>query len=430
MIKNRKIAVIGMGYVGLPVAVAFGEKYQTVGFDVNKTRISELNEGHDRNREFSAKEIQAPNLTYSSDPEVLAEFDFFIVAVPTPITNSKLPDLSYLCKASETVGKYLNKRDIVVYESTVYPGATEDVCVPILEQASGLVAGQDFKVGYSPERINPGDTTRPFAKIRKIVSGQDEASLEVISQLYQSVLEAPIHPATSIKVAEAAKVIENTQRDLNIALMNELALIFDRLDIDTNDVIEAAQTKWNFHPYKPGLVGGHCISVDPYYLTYQSEALGYLPQVIHAGRRVNNEIGKFIAQRTIKELIKAGKPVKGANVTILGVTFKENCADSRNTRVLDVINELKEYQVICQVCDPHADPETIAEEYGIELTPQESLDPTDALIAAVPHQEFLAMGIQDFATLTKGQMIFMDVKSAFRHVFGTKASTDAVYWRL
>ncbi len=426
--NDRKVAVVGMGYVGLPVAIMFSTRYPTLGFDIHKERIKELQKGVDRNSEFGMSEFSRENLRFSSNPQDLASSDFFIVAVPTPITDARLPDLSYLRSASETVGRVLKKGDIVVYESTVYPGATEELCLPVLEETSGLKAGLDFKVGYSPERINPGDTTRPIHKIRKIVSGQDQASLEVIAHLYQSVLEAKVHVAPSIKVAEAAKVIENTQRDLNIALMNELALIFDRLNIDTTEVVEAAQTKWNFHAYKPGLVGGHCISVDPYYLTYKSESVGYLPQVIHAGRRVNNEIGRFIAQRTIKELIKTGKPVKGANVAILGITFKENCSDIRNTRVVDVIRELCEYQVNCQVADPLASDHAVHEEYDLHLVPFDQLAKADAIIAAVPHEEFLKIPVEAFQRLSANTLIFMDVKGAFHGKF--KDLKDACYWRL
>jgi len=338
---KRIISVIGLGYVGLPVAVAFGKKNRTIGFDVNAERIRELQEGHDRTGEVTSEELAETDLLFTDSIDELRKADFHIIAVPTPVDDAKRPDLSILLKASETVAKALKKGDIVVYESTVYPGATEEDCVPVLERVSGLTFGSDFTVGYSPERINPGDKEHTFTRIMKVVSGSDTATLDVVASVYESVVTAGVHRAASIKVAEAAKVIENTQRDLNIALMNELALIFDRLGIDTLDVLEAAGTKWNFLPFRPGLVGGHCIGVDPYYLTHKAEKIGYIPQVILAGRRINDGVGKFIAQRTIREMIRAGQNILGATVTVLGLTFKEDCPDIRNSKVIDIIRELQ-----------------------------------------------------------------------------------------
>ena len=351
---SRKISVVGLGYVGLPVAVAFGKHGPVIGFDINENRLEELRAGQDRTNEVSATELGDTQIEFTSKPEVLAQADFHIVAVPTPIDDAHQPDLTPVVKASESVGTALKKGDIVVYESTVYPGVTEDICVPILERVSGLKCGPDFTVGYSPERINPGDKEHTFTKIKKVVSGQDAATLEIVADVYSSVVTAGVYKAASIKVAEAAKVIENTQRDLNIALMNELALIFDRMGIDTLDVLEAAGTKWNFLKFKPGLVGGHCIGVDPYYLTHKAEKLGYIPQVILAGRRINDSMGAFIAQQTIKQMIHAGHAIAGAVVTLLGLTFKENCPDLRNSRVIDIIRELEEFDVQVQVFDPVA----------------------------------------------------------------------------
>ena len=373
---NRKISVIGLGYVGLPVAVAFGKKNRTIGFDVNAERIRELQEGHDRTGEVSSEELAKTDLAFTNSIDELRKADFHIIAVPTPVDDAKRPDLSILLKASETVAKALKKGDIVVYESTVYPGATEEDCVPVLERVSGLTFGSDFTVGYSPERINPGDKEHTFTKIMKVVSGSDSATLEIVASVYESVVTAGVHRAASIKVAEAAKVIENTQRDLNIALMNELALIFDRLGIDTLDVLEAAGTKWNFLPFRPGLVGGHCIGVDPYYLTHKAEKIGYIPQVILAGRRINDDVGKFIAQRTIREMIHAGQNILGATVTVLGLTFKENCPDIRNSKVIDIIRELQDYGINVQVHDPLADPLEVEHEYGLKMVPFEELQPS------------------------------------------------------
>ena len=391
---NRKISVIGLGYVGLPVAVAFGKKNRTIGFDVNAERIRELQEGHDRTGEVSSEELAKTDLAFTNSLDELRKADFHIIAVPTPVDDAKRPDLSILLKASETVAKALKKGDIVVYESTVYPGATEEDCVPVLERVSGLTFGTDFTVGYSPERINPGDKEHTFTRITKVVSGSDSETLEIVASVYESVVTAGVHRAASIKVAEAAKVIENTQRDLNIALMNELALIFDRLGIDTLDVLEAAGTKWNFLPFRPGLVGGHCIGVDPYYLTHKAEKIGYIPQVILAGRRINDGVGKFIAQRTIREMIHAGQNILGSTVTVLGLSFKEDCPDIRNSKVIDIIRELQDYGITVQVHDPQADPLEVEHEYGLEIVPFEKLKPAAAVVVAVAHRQYREMALR------------------------------------
>ncbi len=413
MNRKRIISVIGLGYVGLPVAVAFGKVRKTVGFDINPLRISELQAGHDRTGEVTAEDLKSADILFTEKLEELALADFHIVAVPTPVDEAHQPDLSLMYRASETIGKALKKGDIVVYESTVYPGVTEDECVPVLERASGLVCGPDFTVGYSPERINPGDKEHTFTKIKKVVSGQDAETLEIVAAVYESVVTAGVHRASSIKVAEAAKVIENTQRDLNIALMNELALIFDRMGIDTNDVLEAAGTKWNFLKFKPGLVGGHCIGVDPYYLTHKAEKIGYIPQVILAGRRINDGMGKFVAQRAIKEMIHAGHNILGNTVTVLGLTFKENCPDLRNSKVIDIINELRDYGITVQVCDPLADPVEAIHEYGVQLTPIAELKPAAAIVAAVAHQQFLGWTAKDIGRFMGSNPVLIDVKGTY-----------------
>ena len=410
--QKRMISVVGLGYVGLPVAVAFGKVARTIGFDINEKRIAELKAGHDCTGEALPAELLEADILYTNMIEELRLADFHIVAVPTPVDSAKRPDLSLLIRASETVGRALKKGDIVVYESTVYPGVTEDECAPVLERVSGLKCGVDFKLGYSPERINPGDKEHTFSKITKVVSGQDAETLEIVAQVYESVVTAGVYRASSIKAAEAAKVIENTQRDLNIALMNELAIIFDRMGIDTNDVLDAAGTKWNFLKFKPGLVGGHCIGVDPYYLTHKAEQLGYIPQVILAGRRINDDMGRFIAQRTIRELIHDGNCILGSTVTVLGITFKENCPDIRNSKVIDVIRELQDYGVNVQVHDPLADPAEVKHEYGIDLVPFEELEPASAVVAAVPHQQYLDMPVEAYRGLMNGS-VFVDVKGVF-----------------
>lgn len=424
----RKISVIGLGYVGLPVAVAFGRKARMIGFDINEQRLTELRAGYDRTGEVTATELAATNIIYTSDISVLREADFHIVAVPTPVDQANQPDLTPMLRASETVGKALKRGDIVVYESTVYPGATEEDCAPILERESGLKCGRDFFLGYSPERINPGDKQHTFTKIKKVVSGQTPEVLEIVASVYSSVVEAGVHKAPSIKVAEAAKVIENTQRDLNIALMNELALIFDRMGIDTQAVLEAAGTKWNFLPFKPGLVGGHCIGVDPYYLTHKAEKIGYIPQVILSGRRINDSMGRFIAQRTVKEMIRAGHNVRGASVTVLGLTFKEDCPDLRNSKVMDIIRELREFGVQLQVADPLADPAEALHEYGVTLVPFEKLRPADAVVAAVAHAHYRKLDVEELRKLLKAPPLVVDVKAMYSRAALQAAGINL--WRL
>jgi UDP-N-acetyl-D-galactosamine dehydrogenase len=424
----RRISVVGLGYVGLPVAVAFGRSATVVGFDVNGQRIAELRKGRDRTGEVSAADLAGADILYTDRVEDLAKADFHIVAVPTPVDEAHQPDLTPLVRASESVGRALKKGDIVVYESTVYPGATEEVCAPVLERVSGLRSGADFTLGYSPERINPGDKEHTFTKIRKVVSGQDAATLDTVAAVYGSVVTAGVHRAASIQVAEAAKVIENTQRDLNIALMNELAVLFERLGIDTLDVLEAAGTKWNFLPFRPGLVGGHCIGVDPYYLTQKAERVGYIPQVILAGRRINDGMGAFIANRAIREMTRAGHPVCDAPVTVLGLTFKEDCPDLRNSRVIDIIHELQSYGARVQVADPLADPEEALHEYGVTLTPFEQLEPAAAVIAAVAHREFRALSAGRMDALCRKPAVLLDVKGVYdRAAF---AAAGIRLWRL
>jgi UDP-N-acetyl-D-galactosamine dehydrogenase len=408
---RRKIAVIGLGYVGLPVAVAFARSgAAVVGFDVDRNRIEELRSGLDRTREVDKSDLAHPTLTYADDPAALAQSDFYIVTVPTPIDAAHRPDLGAIFTASDTVGRFLKRGDIVVYESTVYPGAVEEDCAPLLERASKLRCGPDFTVGYSPERINPGDKTHRFETITKVVAGQDEKTLDIVADVYGSVVKAGIHRAPSIKVAEAAKVIENTQRDLNIAFMNELSALFERLGIDTGDVLAAAATKWNFQKFTPGLVGGHCIGVDPYYLTYRAEKAGYDPQVILAGRKINDGVGRRVARECVRRLLKRKNGV--ATVTILGMTFKEDVPDTRNSKVADIANELQSFGLAVQVHDPLADPREVKREYGIELVKLEALRPADAVIFAVAHDTFVRGG---WLLLTKllGENggIVLDVKS-------------------
>src|SRR5215208_792866 len=412
-VKHRTVSVVGLGYAGLQVAVAFGKAYKTVGFDVDSDRIRELKGNFDRNHQMPATQLKAASIFFTNKIVDLRQANFHVVAVLTPVDVSNQPDLSLLLGASETVGKALKPGDIVVYESTVYPGATEEECVPILERASGLKCGVDFKVGYSPERINPGDKKHTFATIVKVVSGQDEQTLDVVARMYGSVVQAGVHQVSSIKAAEAAKVIENIQRDLNIALMNELALIFDQMDVDTNEVLLAAGTKWNFHKYQPGLVGGHCIGVDPYYLTHKAERLGYLPQAILAGRRINDSMGKFVAQRTIKEMIKAGHGVLGNTVTVLGLTFKEDLPDLRNSKVIDIILELEDYGVNVQVHDELADSVEAEREYGISLKPWRELKPAAAVVVAVAHQAYRILSPKHLASLFATSPVLIDVKGVF-----------------
>lgn len=425
---KRKISVVGLGYVGLPVAVAFGKQARTIGFDVNETRLTELRENIDRTNEVEAPDLASSDIVFTSDIKVLAEADFHIVAVPTPVDDAHKPDLTPVERASESVGRALKAGDIVVYESTVYPGVTEDICVPILERVSGLKCGPDFTVGYSPERINPGDKEHTFTKITKVVSGQDAPTLDIVATVYESVVTAGVHRAASIKVAEAAKVIENTQRDLNIALMNELSLIFDRMGIDTNSVLEAAGTKWNFLKFKPGLVGGHCIGVDPYYLTYKAEMLGYHPQVILAGRRINDGMGAYIGQQTIKQLIHAGHDAGKCTVTVLGLTFKENCPDLRNSKVIDVIRELQSFGLTVQISDPEADAHEAMEEYGVKLTPLDQLQSAEAVVVAVAHKEFAEFRTADFLKILKHDPVVIDVKGICNQVDFDAAAIKL--WRL
>ncbi len=408
---RRTVSVIGLGYVGLPVAVAFGHEDACIGFDIDLERVAALARGEDRTLEVSPTELAAANIRFTANPEDLRAADFHIIAVPTPIDDAKRPDLGPMLSASATVGRVLKRGDIVVYESTVYPGATEEDCAPVLERHSGLRCGVDFFLGYSPERINPGDREHRFTQITKVVAGQTPAVLAVVAGVYERVVEAGVFRAASIKVAEAAKVIENTQRDLNIALMNELALIFRRLGIDTRDVLAAAGTKWNFLKFEPGLVGGHCIGVDPYYLTHRAQIAGYIPQVILAGRSINDDMGRFVAQQTIKLLIQSGQPVFGAVVTVLGFTFKENVPDLRNTRVIDLVAELAEYGVKVQIHDPCASDAEAFEEYGVHLIPAERLEPAVAVVLAVPHRQYLEAGWPGLTRhLQDGRGVVMDVK--------------------
>ena len=413
MRHDRKISVVGLGYVGLPVAVAFGRTKRTIGFDIDRLRIDELRSGWDRTGEVSEQELKDADIHFTDQVESLAEADFHVVAVPTPVDKANQPDLSLLTGASETVGRALKRGDVVVYESTVYPGVTEEVCLPILERVSGLKSLHDFTVGYSPERINPGDKEHTFTNILKVVSGQDARTLDLVARVYSSVVTPGVHRAPSIRVAEAAKVIENTQRDLNIALMNELALIFDRLGIDTGEVLAAAGSKWNFLNFKPGLVGGHCIGVDPYYLTHQAEKIGYIPQVILAGRRINDGMGKFIAQRAVKEIIRAGHHVKGSTVTVLGLTFKEDCPDLRNSKVVDIVNELKDYGLTVQVCYPLADPKEALKVYGVTLVEPDQLKPAVAVVAAVAHRSFRNWSAQRLLGVMGPNPVLIDVKGVY-----------------
>ena len=405
--KMEKIGIIGLGYVGLPLAVEFGKIISVVGFDINKDRIKELKNGHDRTLEVEGAELKSSTqLSFSSTPIDLKDVSYFIITVPTPVDVYKKPDLTPLIKASETVGKVLKKGDIVIYESTVYPGCTEEDCVPVLEKFSGLKFNIDFFCGYSPERINPGDKQHRLPNIKKVTSGSTPEIAERVDQLYKKIIVAGTHKASSIKVAEAAKVIENAQRDINIAFVNELSLIFERMNIDTHEVLEAAGTKWNFLPYKPGLVGGHCIGVDPYYLTYKADSLGYYPQVILAGRRINDNMGTHIASRVIKLMTQHDLPIKNSKVLVLGITFKENCPDIRNSRAIDVIRELQSFGADVEVYDPHASSDEVEHEYGIRLI--DKLDKKySAIVLAVSHQEFKQI---DWALIKNDQTIVYDVK--------------------
>jgi UDP-N-acetyl-D-galactosamine dehydrogenase len=410
----KTLAVIGLGYVGLPLVVEFGKQIRTIGFDIAKNKVLACQRGTDPSRELSDADMAlATHAIYTDDPTLLSEADIIIVAVPTPVDDAHIPDFRPLIGSSTSVGRHMKKGAIVVYESTVYPGATEEVCIPVLERESGLKWKEGFFVGYSPERINPGDKEHTLTKILKIVSGDTPDTLDKVAKLYELIVQPGVHRASSIKAAEAAKVIENTQRDLNIALMNELAIIFDKLGIDTTEVLEAAGTKWNFLKFKPGLVGGHCIGVDPYYLTHKADMIGYNPQVILAGRRINDGMGKFVAEKTIKHMIAAGSIIKGAKVNVLGLTFKENCGDLRNSKVIDIIRELQSYGVEVFVTDPTADPEEAEHEYGVTLTAFDGLPQSDAIVAAVAHREYMALSIADLGSKMVPGGAFIDVKAAF-----------------
>ncbi|MEQ1525466.1 MAG: nucleotide sugar dehydrogenase [Gallionella sp.] len=425
-----KIAVVGLGYVGLPLAVEFGKKYPTVGVDLSAEKIAAYRNFVDPTGEVSSEELcAATQLTCHTDPQVLSDADFIIVAVPTPVDEAHQPDFTPLIKSSESVGKHIKRGAIVVYESTVYPGATEEVCIPLIEKHSGLKWKKDFFVGYSPERINPGDKERTVTKIVKVVSGDTPETLKTVSEVYASIITAGVYPASSIKVAEAAKVIENTQRDLNIALMNELAIIFNKIGIDTLEVLQAAGSKWNFLPFRPGLVGGHCIGVDPYYLTHKADMLGYHPQVILAGRRINDGMAAYVAQQTVKKIIQAGGVVKGAKVIVLGLTFKENCPDLRNSKVADLVKELQEFGCDVSVHDPLAEPEEAIHEYGITLTEWSALPKqADAIVAAVSHQEYSSQPIAKLLANLKLGGVFIDIKSAYS--IEEVAAAGITLWRL
>lgn len=430
-IKNgeEKISVVGLGYVGMPIAVAFAKIVKVIGFDLNENKIEQYKQGVDPTKEVGNETIKKTAVEFTSDERMLKEATFHIVAVPTPVNSDHTPDLTPVEGASAILGRNLKKGSVVVYESTVYPGVTEDVCVPILERESGLKCGRDFKVGYSPERINPGDKVHRLENITKIVSGMDEETLDCVANVYELVVEAGVHRAETIKVAEAAKVIENSQRDINIAFMNELSIIFNKMGIDTKAVLEAAGTKWNFLKFYPGLVGGHCIGVDPYYLTYKAEMLGYHSQIILAGRRINDDMGKYVAENCVKNLIAANKPVKGANVAILGFTFKENCPDTRNTKIIDIVKELNEYGIEPIVSDSEADEAEAKELYGIDFAEIDSINNMDAVILAVAHKEFCKLKPEQIsAFFGNGTKVLLDLKGIL-----TKddfESEEYLYWRL
>jgi len=422
--KEAKLAVIGLGYVGLPIALAFARKIKVVGFDINQKRVDMMRNGEDPSNELDAKEFEGCDIEFSADLEDLRDVEFYIVAVPTPIDSQNIPDLTPLLGATRTVGQVLKKNDYVVYESTVYPGCTEEDCVPLLERLSNLKFVEDFKVGYSPERINPGDKEHTLESIIKVSSGCDPESAEIIAKVYELVVKAGVHRATSIKVAEAAKIIENTQRDVNIALINELSIIFNRMGINTYDVLEAAGTKWNFLKFQPGLVGGHCIGVDPYYLVYKAKELGYHAQIIDAGRFVNDSMGGYTAKQTVKKIIAAGTNPADARVLVMGATFKENVTDIRNSKVADVVNELKSFSCHVDVTDPHADASEVEHEYGYKLAP-EMKGPYDAIIVAVNHSEYASKDEKWFKGMMKPKGVLVDLKGVFR----TKIK-DLTYWSL
>ncbi len=412
--KEKKVAVIGLGYVGLPIALEFAKKVSVIGFDIHPGRIEMMKNGVDPSQELEKEAFEGADILFTANPDDLKDASFFIVAVPTPVDLHKVPDLTPVLKASETVGRALSKGDYVVYESTVYPGCTEEDCIPVLEKMSGLKFKEDFKVGYSPERINPGDKEHTITKIIKVVSGCDEESLDNVAKVYEIVVDAGVYRATTIKVAEAAKIIENTQRDVNIALMNELSKIFDKMGINTFDVLEAAGTKWNFLKFFPGLVGGHCIGVDPYYLTYKAIGLGYKPEVILSGRRINDSMGAYVAQRLVQKMIKNGKQIASSKVLVMGSTFKEDVADIRNSKVVDVIEELKGYSVNVDVMDAYAEKHEMKAEYGIELI-DEIKDKYDAIIVAVNHDKYLELDEAYFESITNEKAILVDIKGVFRN---------------
>ena len=428
--REEKISLIGLGYVGMPIAVSFSKKADVIGFDLNKTKIELYRAGIDPTKEVGDEAIKACSVDFTADPERLREAKFHIVAVPTPVNADHTPDLTPVEGASRILGKHLTKGSIVVYESTVYPGVTEDICVPILEAESGLKCGVDFKIGYSPERINPGDKVHRLETIVKIVSGMDEETLDEVAKVYELVVEAGVHRAESIKVAEAAKVIENSQRDINIAFMNELSIIFNKMGIDTKAVLEAAGTKWNFLKFFPGLVGGHCIGVDPYYLTYKAEQLGYHSQIILSGRRINDDMGKYVVENLVKKLIAADVSVKGAKVAILGFTFKENCPDTRNTRIIDIVNELKEYGITPVIADPEADKAEAKHEYGIDFVDMDSINGMDAVVLAVAHEQFKSLSLTEINKLygENHPKVLLDLKGLLNRKEFENAGY--IYWRL
>lgn len=427
--RHTKLSVIGLGYVGIPLAVAFAKKADVIGYDIDTGKIQYLNRGIDVTREAGNQSITESNIYFTSDESMLQQSGFHIIAVPTPISKDKTPDLKPIEEASRTVGRNLSKGSVVVYESTVYPGVTEDICIPLLESGSGMKCGQDFKVGYSPERINPGDKLHRLESILKVVSGIDEEALDIVAKIYELIIEAGIYRAESIKVAEAAKVIENTQRDINIAFMNELSIIFNKLNLDTQAVLRAAGTKWNFIDFTPGLVGGHCIGVDPYYLTYKAESIGYHSQVILSGRRINDDMGKYVAENTIKQLIKGDKQIKGARAAVMGITFKENCPDIRNSRVIDIIKELEEYGVEVEVTDPMADEHEVLKEYNLKLKKIEDIGSVDAVIIAVKHEAYVNISLEYLRRFYSfGKPVIIDVK----RLFDKKSAENMgfIYWGL
>jgi UDP-N-acetyl-D-galactosamine dehydrogenase len=427
--KEEKLSVTGLGYVGLPLAISFAKKVKVVGFDINKEKIEAYKKGIDVTDEVGNKSLQETTAFLTSNKDELKKAKFHIIAVPTPINSDNTPNLDSVIEASKIVGRNLIKGSIVVYESTVYPGVTEDICRPLLEKESGLRCGFDFKIGYSPERINPGDRIHRLEKIKKVVSGMDKETLAIIAKVYGLIIEAGIYKAESIKVAEAAKVIENAQRDINIAFMNELSIIFNKLGIDTQAVLRAASTKWNFLQFTPGLVGGHCIGVDPYYLTYKAKQIGYHSQIILAGRKINDDMGKYVAENTLKQLIKADRQIKGCKVLVMGITFKENCPDIRNSKVIDIINKLKEYGIEIEVVDPLAEESEVQREYGIKLNKIEDVTDVDAVIFAVPHEKFKNISLKDLKKVYKDdKLLLIDIKG----MFNRKETEDLnyLYWRL